>query len=64
MALRPTAKVTAATAALAAVELTVTLVEWLAGVDVPAAAESAAGLLAVFAAGWLAPGEGTRRAVE
>ncbi|UVK60169.1 holin [Arthrobacter phage Kels] len=51
----PTAKVTAATAATAAVGLTIALVEWLAGVDVPAAVELPALTLATFAAGYIAP---------
>jgi hypothetical protein len=56
--LKPTAKVTAATAAVAAVEMTVALVEWLAAVDVPVGVELPAAILATFVAGWLAPREG------
>lgn len=58
MRLKPTAKVTAATAAVAAVEMTVALVEWLAATDVPVGVELPAAILATFVAGWLAPREG------
>ena len=55
--IKPTAKVTASTAALAAVELGVALVEWLAGVDVPTAVEIPLAIVVTFAAGYMAPKE-------
>jgi len=55
--LLPTAKVTAATAAVAAVEFTIALIEWLAVTDVPPAVELPAAILATFLAGYYAPRE-------
>lgn len=55
MSVKPTAKVTAATAAVAGSELVIALVEWLAGVDVPTAVEIPLVVVVTFAAGWLAP---------
>ena len=60
--IKPTAKVTAATAAVAAVELGVALVEWLVPCDVPTAVEIPLAIVATGAAGWLAPREGGKHA--
>lgn len=54
-AVKPTAKVTAATAAVAAVELGVALLEWLVPCDVPTAVEIPLAIVATGLAGWLAP---------
>jgi hypothetical protein len=58
--IKPTAKVTAATAALAVVSLTIGLIEWLAGLDVPVSVEMPLELVATFLAGYFAPREDQR----
>lgn len=60
--IKPTGKVTAATAALAAVSLTIALIEWLAGVDVPNTVEIPLEIIATFGAGYMAPKEGGKHA--
>jgi hypothetical protein len=55
--IRPTAKVAASTAALAVVSLAIALIEWLAGIDVPASVEIPLEVIATFAAGYFAPRE-------
>jgi predicted dinucleotide-binding enzyme len=54
---KPTAKVTAATAAVAAAELVIATVEWLAGVDVPPGVEIPLTIVVTFLAGYYAPRE-------
>lgn len=62
--IKPTAKVTAATAATAAVELGIALVEWLVPCDVPVTVELPLAVVVTFAAGWLAPRERGRHGAE
>lgn len=57
--LAPTAKVTAATAAVSLVTLVCALLGWLAGMEVPDAVQGPLTVIATFVAGWLAPMPGT-----
>ena len=62
--LAPTAKVTASTAAVAAVTLVCALIGWLAGTEVPDSVQGPLTVVATFAAGWLAPMPGTGKHIE
>jgi hypothetical protein len=50
---RPTDKVTAATAAVAATAIVVWVVEYATGIDIPSLVEGAVATVAVFGAGYL-----------